>query len=70
VQGFNENVSVLALLAAYAATVRLDIPIVPLMTGFGLLVAAAMALATLGLWRESRQVAAPQVLNGRSNSGL
>ena len=32
VQGFNENVSVLAMLAAYAATVRLEVPIAPLMT--------------------------------------
>ena len=35
VQGFNENISVLALLAAYAATVRLEVPIAPLMTAFG-----------------------------------
>ncbi len=51
VQGFNENVSVLALLAAYAATVRLEVPIAPLMTAFGLAVAAAMALLAWTLRR-------------------
>jgi MFS family permease len=74
VQGFNENVSVLALLAAYAATVRLDIAIVPLMTAFGLLVAGAMALIIWSLRRETRPsaplAATAQVLKGRSNSGL
>jgi MFS family permease len=48
VQGFNENVSVLALLAVYAALLWLDVPITPLMTGFGLAIAAAMALLS---WR-------------------
>jgi len=49
VQGFNENLSVLAMLAGYAALVAIDVPIVPLMWGFGLLVAAAIALL---MWRE------------------
>jgi len=75
VQGFNENVSVLALLAAYAATVRLEVPIAPLMTCFGLAVAAAMALLAWRLrhaTRRARQLttAPAQVLKRRSNSGL
>ncbi|MBS0343472.1 MAG: lysophospholipid transporter LplT [Proteobacteria bacterium] len=44
VQGFNENLSVLAMLATYAALVAIDVPIVPLMWGLGLLVASAIAL--------------------------
>ena len=48
-QGFNENLSVLAMLAGYAAMVAIDVSIVPLMWGFGLLVAAAIALL---MWRE------------------
>lgn len=49
VQGFNENLSVLAMLATYAALVAIDVPIVPLMWGLGLLVAAAIAML---MWRE------------------
>lgn len=49
VQGFNENLSVLAMLATYAALVAIDVPIVPLMWGLGLLVASAIALL---MWRE------------------
>ncbi len=48
VQGFNENASVLVMLALYAWTVSIELPITPTMTGFGLAVAAAMALLT---WR-------------------
>ncbi|HEY6352865.1 MAG TPA: lysophospholipid transporter LplT, partial [Burkholderiaceae bacterium] len=74
VQGFNENVSVLALLAAYAATVWLDVPIAPLMTAFGLAVAATMALLawTLRCARRGPALAAAtvQVPRGRNNSGL
>ena len=75
VQGFNENVSVLALLAAYAATVRLEVPIAPLMTAFGMAVAAAMALLAWTLRRSTRRApalaaATAQVLKGRNNSGL
>lgn len=43
VQGFNENLSILVLLAAYAALLALDVSIVALMSGLGLLVAAVMA---------------------------
>ena len=42
VQGFNENASVLAMLAGYALLIALDVPIVPLLCGFGLAIAAAM----------------------------
>jgi LPLT family lysophospholipid transporter-like MFS transporter len=51
VQGFNENASVLVMLAVYAWTVSLEVPIEPLMTGFGLVVAASMALIA---WRFRR----------------
>lgn len=43
VQGFNENASVLAMLGAYGVLVAADVPIVPLMWGWGLLIALAMA---------------------------
>ena len=43
VQGFNENASVLVMLAVYAGLIALDVPIVPLMWGFGLAIAAAIA---------------------------
>ncbi|WP_213953490.1 lysophospholipid transporter LplT [Variovorax sp. dw_954] len=49
VQGFNENLSVMAMLAGYAALLAFDVPIVPLMWGFGLTVAGAIALL---MWRE------------------
>lgn len=52
VQGFNENASVLAMLAAYAALLALDVPIVTLMWGLGLLIALAMALL---MGREARR---------------
>jgi len=44
VQGFNENASVLGMLAVYAALVALDVPIVDLMWGFGGTISAAMVL--------------------------
>ncbi|HKX44929.1 MAG TPA: lysophospholipid transporter LplT, partial [Burkholderiaceae bacterium] len=44
VQGFNENASVLAMLAVYAALTALEVPIVALLWGFGLCIAAAIAL--------------------------
>ncbi|MBK9362735.1 MAG: lysophospholipid transporter LplT [Rubrivivax sp.] len=49
VQGFNENASVLAMLAGYAALVALDVPLRGLMTGFGLAIAGAITL----LWLQS-----------------
>lgn len=42
VQGFNENASILAMLGVYAALVAVDVPIVSLMWGFGLFIAAAL----------------------------
>jgi MFS family permease len=56
VQGFNENVSVLAMLAIYGALTAAEAPIVPLLYGFGLLIAAAMAAL---LWQEHRRCAQP-----------
>jgi MFS family permease len=44
VQGFNENLSVLCMLAVYAALIALEMPIVPLMSLFGLSIALAMGL--------------------------
>ena len=53
VQGFNENASILAMLAIYAALVAVELPIVPLMWGFGLLIALAIGVMT----RRSRRLA-------------
>lgn len=47
VQGFNENASVLAMLATYAVLVALDLPLRPLMAVYGLCIAAFI----LWLWR-------------------
>ena len=44
VQGFNENASVLGMLAIYAALTALDVPIVMLLWGFGLSIAAAITV--------------------------
>jgi MFS transporter, LPLT family, lysophospholipid transporter len=48
VQGFNENASVLVMLAGYALLIGLEMPLVPMMEGFGLLIACAMAVL---IWR-------------------
>jgi MFS transporter, LPLT family, lysophospholipid transporter len=59
VQGFNENLSILAMLSGYAAMLALDVPIVPLMSGFGITIAAAVGLL---IWREraaARRFASP-----------
>lgn len=50
VQGFNENLSVLLMLGIYALLLKVDVPIVPLMTGFGLLLSCSMTI----LWRFTR----------------
>lgn len=50
VQGFNENVSVLVMLALYGALVAVEMPIAELLYGFGLLIAAA----TGALWWRER----------------
>ncbi len=44
VQGFNENAGMLLMLCIYAATIALDIPLYPLIIGFGILVACPMAI--------------------------
>ena len=44
VQGFNENLSVLCMLGVYATLVAMTVPIVPLMTVFGLCIALAIGL--------------------------
>jgi len=60
VQGYNENLSILVMLAAYAGALALDTPLLPLMTVFGSLIALAM-LALLRRRRHSgRQDLAPQ----------
>jgi len=43
VQGFNENLSILLMLGSYAGLLAAQAPMLPLMSGFGLLVAAARA---------------------------
>ena len=52
VQGFNENASVLTMLGTYAALMAFDVPIVPLMVGFGVLIAALMGVLVV---RERRR---------------
>lgn len=47
VQGFNENASILVMLATYAALVGAEVAIVPLLGGFGLLVSATIGLLML-----------------------
>jgi hypothetical protein len=42
VQGFNENLSILIMLAAYAGLVAVDVPITVLLWGLGLSIAAAI----------------------------
>jgi MFS transporter, LPLT family, lysophospholipid transporter len=54
VQGFNENLSVLAMLAAYAALLAADVPIVATLWLLGLFVAAAIGVRML---REHRHAA-------------
>jgi MFS transporter, LPLT family, lysophospholipid transporter len=51
VQGFNENLSVLLMLGLYAALLRLEVPIVALMTAFGLVLAAGMSAITWQAWQ-------------------
>lgn len=51
VQGFNENASILVMLALYAALLAAEVAIVPLMAGFGLSI--ALAIGAL-MWRRRR----------------
>ena len=53
VQGFNENLSVLCMLGLYAALVAAEMPIMPLMTMFGLAIAMAMAVLTRVAFRSA-----------------
>lgn len=50
VQGFNENLSILVMLGVYALLLACELPIVPLMVGFGLLLSTGMLI----LWRWTR----------------
>ena len=59
VQGFNENASVLGMLAIYALLLALEVPIHRVMWGFGLCIAALMGLL---MWRDGYSV------RGRRNS--
>ena len=52
VQNFNENASVLLMLALYAGSIALGVPFHDLMLGYGLLVALLMAL----IWLRHRQL--------------
>ena len=54
VQGYNENLSILVMLAAYAGLLAWELPVLPLMAGFGLTIALCMAL----LWQRSRRLSA------------
>ena len=51
VQGFNENLSVLGMLAGYAALLALDVPIMTVMWLFGMSIATAIALLMRREWR-------------------
>jgi MFS family permease len=62
VQGCSENASILAMLAGYAGLIALDLPLVPLMGAFGLVIAAAMMLLMRRSRRSPRAVA---VASGR-----
>ena len=62
VQGFNENASVLGMLAVYAALLALDVPIVALMWMLGLGVAAAIGL----LMRRERRLRSAAVAAGEA----
>jgi MFS transporter, LPLT family, lysophospholipid transporter len=52
VQGFNENASILVMLAVYAGLIALDMPIVPLLAVFGVCISASLLAL---MWRDRRQ---------------
>jgi LPLT family lysophospholipid transporter-like MFS transporter len=58
IQGFNENLSILVMLAGYAALIALEVSIVALMWGFGIAIAAAIALL---IARQRRRLRVPGV---------
>jgi MFS family permease len=54
IQGFNENLSILVMLAGYAALIALEVSIVALMWGFGLAIAAAILVLIAHRRRRTR----------------
>lgn len=68
VQGFNENLSVLAMLAAYAGLLALDTPISTVMGLFGGAIATAIALLMLRERGRARVLADQATCAGRSTS--
>jgi len=65
VQGFNENASVLGMLGAYAALIAFGVPIVTLLWGLGVVIAAA--IATL-MFRERRRARRDSMETSRARS--
>jgi hypothetical protein len=61
VQGFNENASVLAMLAGYALLLWSGLPIAPLMAIFGTGIASGIGVL---IWRERRRAARGASLSG------
>jgi MFS family permease len=68
VQGFNENLSVLGMLAAYASLLALDVPIATAMWLFGGAIAAAIGLLMLRERSRALVVVAQAACAGRSTS--
>jgi hypothetical protein len=66
VQGFNENLSVLAMISIYSGLLALDVPVNWLIWGFGLLVAGIMGLVIV---RDGVRPQSPWVLAGRVGEG-
>jgi MFS family permease len=66
VQGFNENLSVLAMVSIYSGLLALDVPVNWLIWGFGLLVAAIMGLVIV---RDNVRPQSPWSLAGRTGEG-
>ncbi|MBX3607339.1 MAG: lysophospholipid transporter LplT [Piscinibacter sp.] len=60
VQGFNENLSILVMLAGYAALLAVPVAIVPLMIGFGLAIGVAITLLIVRERRRSPPTALPR----------
>ena len=52
VQNFNENLSILVLLGAYALMIKIDVPIHGIIVTFGLFIAFAMAYLTRKHWHD------------------
>jgi hypothetical protein len=66
VQGFNENLSVLAMVSIYSGLLALDVPVNWLIWGFGLLVAGIMGLVIV---RDNVRPQSPWSLAGRASEG-